>query len=122
MTYLLGFFLFVALGGVHAMILSEDAPALELRLHKHFLLNQINKVNHRKEFFRALLGDIRREIESLGIEAKWTMMAEAIQYRETLAIERAIQSDPAAREAWINRQLTLDPVEYTEMAGVAEDE
>ena len=36
------------------MILSEDAPALELQLHKHFLLNQINKVNHRKEFFRAI--------------------------------------------------------------------
>ncbi len=107
---------------VHAMILSDDAPALELQLHKHFLLNQINKVNHRKEFFRALLGDIRREIESLGIEAKWTMTAEATQYRETLAIERAIQSDPAAREAWINRQLTLDPVSPAELVGIAEDE
>lgn len=107
---------------VHAMILSEDAPALELQLHKHFLLNQINKVNHRKEFFRALLGDIRREIESLGIEAKWTMTAEAVQYRETLAIERAIQSDPAAREAWINRQLTLDPVEPAELLTTAVDD
>lgn len=101
---------------VHAMILSDDAPALETRLHKHFLLNQINKVNHRKEFFRATLGDIRREIEAMGIEAHWTMAAEARQYRETLAIERAIAEDSNAREAWINRQLTLDPVEYSELA------
>lgn len=101
---------------VHALILSDDAPALEHRLHKHFLLNQVNKVNHRKEFFRAGLADIRREIEALGIEAKWTMLAEAREYRETLAIEKAVETDPAAREAWINRQLTLDPVEYEEMA------
>ncbi|MBX3323210.1 MAG: GIY-YIG nuclease family protein [Phycisphaeraceae bacterium] len=93
---------------VHAVIFSEDAPALETRLHKHFLLNQINKVNHRKEFFRAPLTDIRREIDVLGVEAKWTMLAEARQYRESLAIEERIAADPAAREAWLNRQLILE--------------
>ena len=99
---------------VHAIIWAEDAPALETQLHKHFLLHQVNKVNHRKEFFRAQLADIRSEIEALGVEAKWTMMSEAQQYRETLAIERAIENDPAAREQWINRQLTLDPVAWAE--------
>jgi hypothetical protein len=100
---------------VHAIILSDDAPALETQLHKHFLMRQVNKVNHRKEFFRVSLTEIRREIETLGVEAHWTMVAEARQYRETLAIERRIESDPAAREAWINRQLTLDPVEPKEL-------
>lgn len=99
---------------VHAIIWAEDAPALETQLHKHFLLHQVNKVNHRKEFFRAQLTDIRQEIDALGIEAKWTMASEAQQYRETLAIERAIESDPAAKEQWLNRQLTLDPVEWAE--------
>ncbi|MCC6427292.1 MAG: DUF4041 domain-containing protein [Phycisphaerales bacterium] len=99
---------------VHAMILSEDAPKLENDLHKHFLLKQINKVNYRKEFFRVSLAEIRRELQNLGIEAKWTMTAEAMEYRETLAIERAIEADPAAREAWINRQLTLDPTDHPE--------
>jgi hypothetical protein len=99
---------------VHAMILSEDAPRLECQLHKHFLLNQINKVNYRKEFFKASLGDIRREIEAMGLDAKWTMTADAREFRETLAIERAISSDPVAREAWINRQLTLDPTDHPE--------
>ncbi len=100
---------------VHAIILSDDAPALETRLHKHFLMNQLNKVNHRKEFFRADLAEIRREIEELGIEAHWTMAAEAREYRESLAIERMIENDPDARSQWVNRQLTLDPVEYTEL-------
>ncbi|MEQ9095371.1 MAG: DUF4041 domain-containing protein [Phycisphaerales bacterium] len=99
---------------VHAVIWAEDAPALETQLHKHFLLHQVNKVNHRKEFFLAQLADIRQEIEALGIEAKWTMASEAQQYRETLAIERAIENDPEAREQWLNRQLTLDPVEWAE--------
>ena len=45
---------------VHAMILSDDAPALELKLHKHFVFRQLNKVNPRKEFFRQLKGDPRR--------------------------------------------------------------
>lgn len=107
---------------VHALILSDDAPALECRLHKHFVMNQVNKVNHRKEFFRANLADIRRELGSMGIDAKWTMVAEATEYRETLAIERAIATDPAAREAWVNRQLTLDPTDYKELVAVGVDE
>lgn len=107
---------------VHAIILSDDAPALESRLHKLFVMNQINKVNYRKEFFRADIGDLKREIEALGIEAKWTMAAEAAQYRESLAIDRAIESDPAAREAWLSRQLTLDPVDYLALVdGTDED-
>lgn len=105
---------------VHAVIWSEDAPALETRLHKHFLLAQVNKVNHRKEFFRTSVGDIRRELESLGIEAHWTMVAEAREYRETVAIERAITSDPAARQQWLDRQLTLDPVNHDELSSPGE--
>jgi hypothetical protein len=106
---------------VHAIILSDDAPALETQLHKQFVLNQVNKVNHRKEFFRADLAAIRQQVEALGIEAKWTMTAAAREYRESLAIERAIEADPEAREAWLNRQLTLDPVEQRELVGVEEE-
>lgn len=98
---------------VHALIYSEDAPALERQLHKHFVINQMNKVNHRKEFFKVDLRHIREEIEKLGLEStvKWTMTAKAQEYHETLAIEKAISSDPAQREAWLSRQLVLDPLE-----------
>lgn len=92
---------------VHAMLFSEDAPALEYQLHKHFVLGQVNKVNRRKEFFRAEVGQIRKEIEYLGLIGHWTMKAAAQEYRESLAIERKINADPAARQAWIDRQLEL---------------
>lgn len=93
---------------VHAMIFSDNAPALEAQLHRHFVMTQINKVNHRKEFFRTDLARVRAEIDSLGLTAKWTMVAAAREYRESLAIERVIADDPVKREAWRNRQLALE--------------
>jgi len=109
-VFLLFILLMAALGGCGylAIIWSEDAPALETTLHKHFAFDRVNKVNHRKEFFRSSLTDIRKQIESMEIESHWTMAAEAQQYRETLAIERAIEKDEAAKEAWLNRQLTVE--------------
>jgi hypothetical protein len=107
---------------VHAMIHSEDAPALECSLHKQFVSLQVNKVNHRKEFFRVDLGQLRSMIEQLGIRAHWTMTAEAREYRETLAIERAIKDDPAKMDAWLSRQLELNPVSLELVpAGTDED-
>ncbi|RIO07377.1 DUF4041 domain-containing protein [Mammaliicoccus sciuri] len=44
---------------VHAMIFSEDAPALENILHKNFRDRAINKINERKEFFNVSLEEVR---------------------------------------------------------------
>ena len=74
---------------VHAMIHAEDAPALETELHKRFEAHQVNKVNPRKEFFRVGISDIRAMVGQMGIEAKWTMKAEAREYRESQAMMRA---------------------------------
>jgi hypothetical protein len=104
---------------VHALIVSDDAPALERSLHRHFLALQINKVNPRKEFFRVPLGQIRAELEGLGIQAAWTMAAQAAEYRESMAIEKAIAENPASLEAWIKRQLVLDPVVMDEASDEA---
>lgn len=93
---------------VHALIFAEDAPGLEHQLHKHFVFAQVNKVNHRKEFFRVDLAQIREEIEGLGLTAQWTMAAAAREFRESQAIERAIAKDPVARDAWVKRQLQLE--------------
>lgn len=109
---------------VHAMILSEDAPTLEQQLHDHFRFRQINKVNHRKEFFRASLKEIRDEIEKLGVTTgvHWTMTADAKEYRESLAVERAIEEDPAEREVWIKRQSRLGLTATDVMESTDEDE
>jgi hypothetical protein len=104
---------------VHALIYSEDAPSLETKLHNHFLMMQMNKVNYRKEFFRVDLAHIREEVTKLGIDAKWTMVAEAQEYRETLAIEAAIKDDPAKRDAWAEGLLELAPAPLDDAEGAA---
>ena len=80
---------------VHAMISSEDAPALERMLHQAFDDLRINKVNFRKEFFRLPLARIRAFTDEKGLDATFTMAAEAREYRETLALEKMT---PAERE------------------------
>lgn len=95
---------------VHAMIYSEDAPAFERALHKKFLRLQMNKVNPRKEFFKVSLADIKSEIDKMKINAKWTMAAEARQYKESLAIEADIAKDKNKQIEWERHQLLADPV------------
>jgi DNA repair exonuclease SbcCD ATPase subunit len=69
---------------VHAMIHSDDAPALEKELHTVFNESQVNKVNPRKEFFRVPLTQIKEKVSKKGLETLWTMKAEALEYRESL--------------------------------------
>lgn len=99
---------------VHAMIFSDDAPSLEKSLHRHFLRRQMNKVNPRKEFFKVGLGDIRSELEGLGVVAHWTMAAEAQEYRETLRIEQQLLENPALEQEWTRHQIEIEPSDQTE--------
>ena len=87
---------------VHAFIESDDAPALETALHHDLALAQMNKVNPRKEFFRADLAIIKKLVDDKGLQANWTMAAEAAEYRESLAIEERIKADPNERARWEN--------------------
>lgn len=89
---------------VHAMIYSEDAPGLETALHKYFVQNQVNKVNPRKEFFRIPIAEIRAEVEKRGLDVTWTMTAAALEYRESLAIEKSMLSDGNMKDKWIQQQ------------------
>jgi len=73
---------------VHAMIPCEDAPALENLLHTEFDDLRINKVNFRKEFFRVPLERLRTLITAKGIQASFTMVAEAHEYRETQVLNK----------------------------------
>jgi len=90
---------------VHALIRSEDAPTLERALHKKFVGGQVNKVNARKEFFRVALHEIREQVEKMGCEAAWTMSAACREYKETLAIEKAMRAKSFDQEAWAKAQL-----------------
>lgn len=96
---------------VHAMIWSEDAPGLERELHRRFVRHQVNKVNPRKEFFQVSLGDLRSQVEELGMAATWTMTAMATEYQESLAMADRLRDNPAMAEEWLRHQLDYDPVE-----------
>ena len=89
---------------VHAMIWSEDAPALERSLHKEFVKAQVNKVNPRKDFFRIPVAQVRETLEKRGIETSWTLAAAAAEYRESLAIEARMASSAALEAEWIDKQ------------------
>ncbi|AIB42890.1 DUF4041 domain-containing protein [Pseudomonas sp. WCS374] len=102
---------------VHAMIFSVDAPELEKQLHRHFVREQVNKVNPRKEFFRIVSPAIRAELEQLGVETQWTMSAKALEFRETLRIEQQIVENPAIAAEWTRHQIEAEEaIEQSEEA------
>ena len=70
---------------VHAMVFSDNAPALEAKLHERFAVGRLNKVNGRKEFFRAEIAEIESVIrENYDAAVEVTHEAPAEQYRESL--------------------------------------
>jgi hypothetical protein len=71
---------------IHAMIYSDEARTLEYELHKAFSNKKVNMLNYRKEFFNVTLDEIEEQIKKIGIEAEFSRLPEAMEYRETLAI------------------------------------
>lgn len=70
---------------IHAMIFSYNAYVLEAELHNKFDESRINRVNRRKEFFKASIDEIRIELEKykeLTIDFK--EIPDAEEYRESL--------------------------------------
>lgn len=74
---------------VHAMIHSDDAPALENTLHQHFREKRTNLVNKRKEFFNVSLEDIKAAVfDVAGNDVDFIETASAQHYHETKAIRK----------------------------------
>lgn len=69
----------------HAIIYSDDAPALERALHGEFESTRINAQNFRKEFFHASLEDVEAAVQRLAPQASFFRDVEAQEYRETLS-------------------------------------
>lgn len=77
---------------IHAMIYSEEAPTLENELHKAFSNKKINMLNYRKEFFKVTLDEIEHKTKEIGLEAEFSRLPEAMEYRETAAILAKLNS------------------------------
>lgn len=71
---------------VHAMIFSENAPALETKLHKFFDAKRLNLVNNRREFFNVTLDEIEKVVTEENGSIEFTKIAQASEYRESKAI------------------------------------
>lgn len=77
---------------VHAMIFSDNAPALEATLHKAFANKKVNLVNQRKEFFNVTLDEIKEVVyTNFDDTVEFVELPMAEQYRETLKLRE--QSD-----------------------------
>ncbi|WP_337015173.1 DUF4041 domain-containing protein [Leclercia sp. AS011] len=74
---------------VHAMIFSEDAPAMENMLHQRFNEMRTNLVNKRKEFFNVSLKEIKNAVFDIaGDDVDFIETASAQHYHETQAIRK----------------------------------
>jgi hypothetical protein len=70
---------------VHAIIYSENAPQLENEFHQKFKERRLNRINHKKEFFKVSLDEIEAIVKQhVDAEIEFTKLAEAREYRETL--------------------------------------
>lgn len=96
---------------VHMMISCDDAPALEKALHKAFHKKRLNKVNLRKEFFRATFEEILQVVREHHGEVTYKVDAEALEY---------LQSQSMTDEEMEEVAEVREDVE--EMAGTTTDE
>jgi hypothetical protein len=92
---------------VHALIFSDDAPALETALHKAFEPHRLNMINRRREFFHVSIDEIEKVVRTnFEKPVEFIRLADAAQYRESLVLkenliskqppQRILQSVPAA--------------------------
>ena len=72
---------------VHALIFSDDAPALETALHHAFENKKVNMINGRREFFNVTLDEIEEVVKAnYDKTVEFVKVTEAEQYRETQKI------------------------------------
>jgi hypothetical protein len=80
---------------IHAMIYSDEAPRLENELHKAFNNKKVNMLNNRKEFFNVTIDEIEQKTREIGLDAEFSRLPEAMEYKESLAILDKLNSQQA---------------------------
>lgn len=78
---------------VHAMIFSENAYGLESELHELFKDQRVNKMNNRKEYYNITMDNIKQALKKYSdLTFDFNEDAEAYEYRESLRLNKSIQS------------------------------
>ena len=74
---------------VHAMIFSDNAPALEAALHRAFEDRKLNMVNTRREFFHVTLDEIKDVLKkNFDKTVEFVDVPDAEQYRISLKMHQ----------------------------------
>ncbi|CAM4519591.1 DUF4041 domain-containing protein [Nocardia ninae] len=74
---------------VHTMHFDRDAAGIEAELHRRLADRRVNRVNSRREFFRATPAEVREHMQELvGDLLVFTDFPEAEDYRRSLAEAR----------------------------------
>ena len=77
---------------VHAMIFSDDAPALEAALHRAFENKKLNMVNQRREFFNVTLDEIKTVVrKNFDKTVEFIDIPNAEQYRISQKIKLELE-------------------------------
>lgn len=71
---------------VHSFIFSDDAVALEKKLHEVLNDKRTNKINLRKEFFNVSIDELEVLVQEIEPTAEFNKIMVAEQYRQTLSI------------------------------------
>lgn len=71
---------------VHSFIFSDDAVALEQKLHEILNDKRTNKINLRKEFFNVSIDELEKLVQEIEPTAEFNRAMVAEQYRQTLSI------------------------------------
>lgn len=78
---------------VHALIFSDNAPALENALHKAFEHRRLNMINRRREFFHVTLDEIEMVVKtSFEKPVEFYRLADAPEYRQSLKLKEVMVS------------------------------
>ncbi|WP_243344604.1 DUF4041 domain-containing protein [Anaerococcus sp. AGMB09787] len=72
---------------IHALIFSYQAYELETALHNKFNNRRVNAINHRKEFFKIPIEEIKEALnEYKDLTIDFTEVPDAEEYRQTLKL------------------------------------
>lgn len=71
---------------VHSFIFSDDAVALEQKLHSILEKNRVNKINLRKEFFNVSIDELEKIVTEIGPTAEFNKTMIAEEYRQSQVV------------------------------------
>ncbi len=75
---------------VHAMLFSQDAVGIEASLHNRLADRRINRINTRREFFRAEPDEVKALLLDMDADLlSWTEVPEALEYRQSINLASA---------------------------------